>query len=256
MNPITIGIIAFACTFGGMLLGMWLNSTIPEQQLGDEAKDTVRVAIRLIALMTALVLGLVTASAKNSFDRADTAVKDTAVDVLALDRLLARYGPETGEIRKGLQHVLGSRIHMLWPDGSSIRSTLESVPSGEGLRGEGLVDAISRLEPHDESQRALQSRARELAEELLKVRWLVFAAINKTSVPVVFLSVLLTWLTITFVSYGLFAPRNATVSTVLFLCAFSIASSLFLIMEMEAPFDGLLRASAEPLRYAYAHLNQ
>jgi len=71
-----------------------------------------------------------------------------------------------------------------------------------------------------------------------------------------FLVVLLFWLTITFTSFGLFAPRNATVLAVLFVCALSVGSAVFLILEMDGPFDGLLKVSADPLRYAYAHLNQ
>jgi hypothetical protein len=64
------------------------------------------------------------------------------------------------------------------------------------------------------------------------------------------------WLTITFTSFGLFAPRNAMVVAVLFVCALSVASALFLVLEMDGPFDGVLKVSPEPLRSAYARLNQ
>ncbi len=89
----------------------------------------------------------------------------------------------------------------------------------------------------------------------MQVRWLVFAG-GGTSVPLPFLVVLLFWLTITFASFGLFAPRNAMVLAVLFVCAVSVGSAVFLILELDGPFDGLLRVSADPLRYAHAHLNQ
>jgi hypothetical protein len=114
MNHTIVGMIVFTCTFGGALLGMWLRKTVPEHHLDAESKDTVKVGIGLIATMTALVLGLITASAKSSFDDMEAAVKTTAVEVLALDRVLARYGSETGEIRKGLQHGstrFGRRAH-------------------------------------------------------------------------------------------------------------------------------------------------
>src|SRR5512137_587246 len=117
MSPTIVGIIVFACTFGGMLLGMRLQKTLPGHHLDGESKDTVKVGIGLIATMTALVLGLVTASAKSSYDGVNSAVKKAAVDVLALDRVLARYGSETEEIRKGLQRAIGARIDMIWPQG-------------------------------------------------------------------------------------------------------------------------------------------
>ncbi len=255
MNPTIVGIIVFACTFGGFLLGMWLQKTLPGHHLDAESKDTVKVGIGLIATMTALVLGLVTASAKSSYDDVNSAVKKSAVDVLTLDRVLARYGSETEEIRKGLQRFLGARIDMVWPQGSSKPANLDPIRSGTGTEAEKLVGAIRALKPRDDSQRALQSRALDMAEALLQARWVVLATIG-TSVPVPFLAILLFWLTITFASFGVFAPRNATVLTVLFVCALSVSLAVFLVLEMDAPFDGLLKISADPLRYAYTHLNQ
>jgi hypothetical protein len=94
MNPTIIGMITLTCTFGGALLGMWLRKTLPGHHFDAESRDTVKVGVGLIATMTALVLGLVTASAKSSFDEVDTAVKQTAINILALDRLLAATGPK------------------------------------------------------------------------------------------------------------------------------------------------------------------
>ena len=140
MKPAIVGMIVFVCTFGGALVGNWLRTTLPEHHLNDESRDTVKLGTGLIATMTALVLGLVTASAKSSFDAVNTAVKNTAMDILTLDRLLARYGPETGEIRGALQHAVASRIDMIWPQSSSEPARLE--PSVEASGVEGLADAI------------------------------------------------------------------------------------------------------------------
>ena len=255
MNPSIVGMIVFACAFGSALLGLWLRTALPEHHLDAESRDTVKVGIGLIATMTALVLGLVTASAKSSFDAVDAAVKQTAINILALDRVLARYGSETGEIRQGLRHAVGARIDTIWPQGSSKPANLDPMGSGAGSAAEGLADAIRGLKPRDDSQQALRSRALDLAEALLQTRWIVLAG-TETSVPVPFLVILLFWLTITFSSFGLFAPRNATVLAVLFVCALSVGSAVFLVLEMDAPFDGWLRVSAAPSRYAYAHLNQ
>ena len=130
MDATVVGAIVFICTFGGALLGMWLRTMLREHHLVGESRDTVKVAIGLVATMTALVLGLVTASAKSSFDAVDTAVKQSATQILALDRALARYGPETGEIRKGLKHAVGARIDMIWPQGSSKPANLDLMRSG------------------------------------------------------------------------------------------------------------------------------
>jgi len=255
MNLTLSGMIVFAFTLGGALIGNWLRATLPAHHLNDESRDTVKLGIGLVATMTALVLGLVTASTKSSFDAMDTEVKHFAADVLTLDRLLARYGPETGEIREGLQHAVARRIDMIWPQSLSRTAHLDPIRSGAASEAEELADRIRGLTPRDDSQRSLQSRAVELAEARLQARWTLFAG-RGSSVPLPFLVVLLFWLTITFASFGLFAPRNITVFAVLFVCALSVGSAVFLIMEMDGPFDGLLKVSADPIRFAHAHLNQ
>ncbi|MBP1749686.1 MAG: hypothetical protein H6Q52_2225 [Deltaproteobacteria bacterium] len=255
MNSFIVGMIAFLCTFGGVLLGMLLRSVLREHHLTDRSEGSVKVAIGLIAMMTALVLGLITASAKSSFDSVNTAVKQSATQVLALDRALARYGPETAEIRTALKQMLGTRIDMIWPQGSIRPVNLDPMSSGALWAGEKLAEGIRNLKPHNESQQALKSRALDLTETVMQTRWFVLAG-SENSVPLPFLVVLLFWLTVIFMSFGVFSEPNTIVIAALFVCALSIGAALFLVLELDKPFDGVLRVSADPMRYAYKHLNQ
>ena len=95
----------------------------------------------------------------------------------------------------------------------------------------------------------------DLVESLLESRWAIFADVG-ASIPRPFLAILVFWLTMIFASYGLFAPRNATVVSVLFLCAVSVAGAIFLVLEMNDPFAGLISISPDPVLYAFDHLNQ
>jgi hypothetical protein len=253
MNPTVISVIALACTLAGIVAGMTLRAVLPPHHLTEESRDTMKLGIGLIATMTALVLGLVTASAKSSFDAVDAAIRNSAMEILTLDRLLARYGPETRQIREGFRRAVGGRIDRVWPAGSS-RPVLD--PSVDvAASTETLADRIRGLTPHSESQQLLRTRAVELAETLLKERWLVVAA-SGTSVPLLFLVILLFWLTVTFTSFGLLAPRNPTIIVVLLACALSVSSAIFLVLEMDGPFDGALKVSPAPLRYALERLAQ
>jgi len=213
----------------------------------------VKLGIGLIATMTALVLGLVTASAKSSFDDLAKAIKHTAADVLALDRALARYGPETKEIRQALHDAVQHRLEVTWPDHSSQAATLDESGTTRGI--EGIVEQIRGLSPQNDHQRSLQSRALTLGEAILGARWVILSSVG-TSIPVPFLTVLIFWLTITFTSFGLFAPNNATVIAVFFVCTLSVASAIFLILEMDSPFQGFMKVSPDPIRYALSRLNQ
>ena len=253
MPPILIALIVFAFVFGGALLGVWLRNALPEHHLSDESKDVVKLGMGLLATLTALVLGLVTASAKSAFDVQDTAIKHMAVSVLGLDRTLARYGPETHQIRELLRSVLAFRLDATWPEDTSeaVRvETLETTPTVEGIE-----DSIRNLSPQTDAQRAFQSRALASTSDLLDMRWTVFGAVG-SAIPTPFLVIVVFWLAVLFWSFGLFAPRNATVITVLLLCAMSVAASIFLILEMERPFDGIMKVSGAPYRYTLAHLGQ
>lgn len=255
MSATLIGLGVFLLAFGGALFGMRVRAMLPEHHVDPDSRDTVKVAIGLIATMSALVLGLVTASAKSSYDEVQDAVKRTAVDVLALDRALARYGPETRPIRSGLADMVQKRIAMIWEPEAQGPSRRDPVASGSLTQGEKLADAIRALKPSDDMQRAMQAQAAAHAESLLNARWLVLAA-NARTVPTPFLVVLCLWLTITFTSFGLFAPRNGTVIATLLLAAVSVGAALFLVLELESPFDGLLKSSPEPLLSALQRINQ
>lgn len=255
MNPTLVGLMTFGFAFGGILVGMWLRSILPDHHLDDDSRDTIKLGIGLIATMTALVLGLVTASAKNIFDSMDKTLRDSAIKIISLDRELARYGSETEAIRLRLQKGLAVRIDSLWPNESKksvdIKSDyLETVPIGEAL-----ADSINKLKPDDDFHRRIQLRALDLAESLFQQRWFVFIGIEN-SVPIPFLGILIFWITLTFTSFGLFAPRNLTVLVVLFVCSLSIGSALFLILEMDTPFEGMLKIAPDPLLNAYSIITE
>ncbi len=241
-------------TFSASLFGIWLKTKLPESHFSEDSKDSIKVGIGLIATMSALVLGLITASAKDSFDNVDLAIKQSAAQILTLDRMLARYGPETKEIRSSLKHSLHTRVRTIWPEVAEDAGSLDPMKSGIGLQVEELGDRIRRLKPEDEDKKVLQSKAVDLTETLLQGRWIIFAS-SSPSVSIPFILILLFWLVITFMSFGLFAPKNSTVFVVFFVCALSVASAIFLVLELDAPFDGILKISPAPMQYALDHLD-
>lgn len=99
------------------------------------------------------------------------------------------------------------------------------------------------------------TQARQLAADLWQTRWLLIEE-AQGQLPVPFLVVLLFWLTMLFTSFGLFSPPNATVVTVLFVCALSVSASIFLVLEMSQPLTGTIRVSDAPLLKALEHLGR
>ena len=255
MNPIEIGLIVFVCVFSGALVGMYVQRMVPAAHLTPDAKDVVKLGMGLIATMTALVLGLVTASAKSAFDSQNGAIRDSAATILQMDRTLAQYGPETADIRAHVRTIVQRRLAMTWPEQTNSKAPMLLDTPDVTANVEWVAGQIQRLTPSDEAQRALQARALELATELQQVRWHILGGVG-SSVQTPFLAIIVFWLSIIFASFGLFAPRNGTVIAVLLVCAFSVAASLFLILEMDDPFHGLMKVSSRPLRYTLDHLTQ
>jgi len=253
MSALAIAAIVFACVFGSAVFGLFLRARLPEQHLSPESKDVVKLAMGLIATMAALVLGLLTASAKSSFDLQNTETVHAAANIIRLDRALARYGPETKQIRDQLKRAVAFRIHLTWPEDGSGPGNLDSPEMTKAA--EGVEDKIRELSPRSEIQRDLKSQAAQLGADLLATRWLRIAQLSNP-VPLLFLVILTFWLSILFGTFGLFAPHNATVITALVLCAVAVSGSIFLILEMHRPFDGLMKISPAPMRYALSQLGQ
>lgn len=252
VKPALMSLIVFACVFTGALLGMFLRTVMPKHHFDVESKEVITLGMGLIATLAALVLGLVIASAKSSYDLQELSVKQISAKFLLLDRQLAQYGPEMKESRDLIRRALVHRLNETWPEESS-PSEKPDAPE-DASRFEGFENRIRQLVPQNDAQRGLQSRALETVSQILEARWFMLGG-GGSSVPLPFLIVVVFWLTVIFGGFGLFAPRNATVVAVLFVCALSVAGAIFLILEMEEPFSGLIKISSTPLRYALSHLS-
>jgi hypothetical protein len=253
MSSIAITSIVFTCVFGSALLGLLLRVKLPQNHLSQDSKDVVKLAMGLIATMAALVLGLLTASAKSSFDTQNDEVKQSAAKIILLDRALAHYGPETKEVRELIRHTIGLRLDLTWPEDSSKPGKLDAPE--QVLASEGIYDRIRALSPQNDAQRELQAKALQISGDLLGTRWLLLTQ-SSSPIPMPFLVVLVFWLSILFASFGLFAPRNATVIAALVLSAVAVSGSTFLILEMSRPFEGMIKISSAPVRYALSQLGK
>jgi len=237
-----------------MLLGMFLRAVLPEHHLSDESKDIVKLGIGTIATLAAVVLGLLIASAKGTFDTMNSGLVQAGSKVILLDRVMARYGPETREARDLLRRNLASVIERTWPkEGTGL--TKAKAPDPQASL-EALQDKLLQLSPQNDVQRHLQSRALQVSGDIAEGRWLLFQQQGQSSLPIPFLVMLVTWLVIIFFSFGLFSPRNATVIIILLVCALSAAGALYLIQELDRPTGGLIQISSAPLRLVLANLGR
>jgi len=253
MSSQTIFLISAGCIFGGALVGMLLHGLLPEPHLRDASKDTVKVGAGMIATLSALVLGLLVGSAKNTFDTAEAEMTQGGAKIILLDRLLADYGPETKAAREQLRRTVATQIEDLWPEEKTGASGLAAFERTGGL--EAVQMTLLKVMPTTDAQRQLFAAAQQICGDLRQTRWLLVEQ-SQSPIPIPFLVVLLFWLTVLHVSFGMLAPRNATVVAVLLICALSVSGAIFMILEMSHPLDGMIKVSSAPMRKALEHLGQ
>jgi hypothetical protein len=253
MTAYALSVVVLVCVFGGALFGLYLRKVLPEHHLSADTKDVVKVVAGLIATLAALVLGLLVASAKSSFDTTNEGFRKSAARVIILDRALAQYGPETKGVRDVLKATFTARADQLSTRDRSASVALKSADATAAT--EELAHRIRTLAPKDDAQRALQSQALALANEISEARWISIEN-EDNSIPAPFLVIMVFWLSAMFASFGMFAPRNAVSVFVLFLGALSLAAAIFLIEELYTPLEGLITISRTPLETARAQLGR
>jgi hypothetical protein len=253
VSEFAIGLLTLACVYAGALAGLRLQRRLPEHHLRDDSKDVVRLVSGLLATLSALVLGLLIASAKGAYDQVSDGIRQSAAKVVVIDRLLGEYGPEAKPARAQLKLHYAQRFAQLFPDRRSPGNVTDTLPDSSSL--DAFVASLRALSPENDAQRHALSRIRQLVDDLTMERWLTFEKAH-SSVPPGLLVVLVSWLAVMFASFGLFAPRNATALTALFIGALAVSTSIFLIEEMNRPFEGWIALSADTMGTTLAVLGR
>lgn len=249
MGALALSAWTFVLTLGGILLGALLRRALPQHHLSKDAQDVVRLGVGLIATIAALVLGLLIAAAKSSFDTQSTQIKQITADMILLDNLLGQYGPEARPIREQMRSAIGPFADRLWRE----KEQAPTAPFEASAAAEKAYVEIQALSPKSDLQRLLQARAAQLSTDLAQTRLLLFVE-SDNLIPVPFLAILVFWLIIIFASFSLFSALNVTVLACLSLFALSASCAIFLILELSSPFTGLMMISSAPLRHALGPL--
>src|SRR6266513_5679417 len=201
MITISLAAILFLFLVGVTLLGARLRRLVPAEHLSADSKDAVKLALGLVATMTAILLGLLVSSAKSSFDTARSEVIQMSAKIALLDRVLVLYGPQTADARRALRDSVAEGVRRTWPADGRRPARLE--PNEQ--MGDAFYAAISRLAPEDDGQGALKAEAVTLMIQLAELRSLVQAqAVSSVSRPL--LVALVIWLVVIFLGFAILAP--------------------------------------------------
>jgi len=248
MSDLAVAGLTLACVLGGAVLGGYGAAVLPDHHLSAESKDSVKQMVGVLATLSALVLGLLVASAKSSYDAKFHNLSEIAAKLIVLDKVMAQYGEEAAQARGVLRAAADQQLRYFWPSqeiGALRAGADEAIAAPLGK----LTAELVKLSPRSEGEKALQLQAMRLADDLSTTRWVALAQSGGT-IPGPFLVVLVLWLTSMFAGLGLISARNGTVMAATFVCALAVSAAMFLILELDTPYHGLIRISDLPLRLA------
>jgi hypothetical protein len=242
-----IGLIAFCCVFGAGMAGLLLRKMLPENQRTDDTQKAVQRTMTVVGILAALVLGLLIASSKTSFDTRSREIEQFSANLTLLDRELMHFGQEQKEIRALLRDFTARKIAQTWRNDSKPLPVVDDAPPVQML--EDVEDRLRALAPQTETQRAVRSSALQLAGELKRTSGLL-AVQESDQTPRLFLVAVIFWLSVLFISFTIFGPFNATVVATIFVGVLSVSVAVNLIFDMDHPFAGLIKISSTPTQQA------
>jgi hypothetical protein len=204
----------------------------------------------VVATVAALVLGLLISNANTKFSVLEGEVTELSAQILRLDQILRRYGPDTDPAREMLRQYAEQKTADLFPnDPANVRL---SNPSTYDLLQQ-VEDLLLALKPATPRDQWWLGQAMSLAAKMGATRWLLAQQIGQ-STPTAFVALLVFWLALLFFSFGLFAPHNLTSAAVLTLCALAVAGAVGMFLELEQGFGRLVHISPQPMHQAVAVL--
>lgn len=243
LSPISTAMIAFVLITVGALAGMGLRRVLPDHHLSGDSKDVIKLATALVGTMTTLVLALLFASTRQSFEHNSASVSRMTSDLKQLDKVLAEFGPDGVPMRAALRDEIRPMIDSIWKENAAGRQVVE-------LPMEKTADYMLRqFSPQGPAQRSLQARALQLANDLSETQAsLSSQPTDTTSHPFIFAVVL--WLIFIFAVFNMYSQPNVTLTVVMFFCILSASGAIYLILELGLPFGGLMQVDSESLRKA------
>lgn len=246
MGSIAIAIAAFGFILAGTIAGTMLRSRLPEAHLTGDSKEVIRLATALVGTLTAVVLALLFAATRTSFEHTSGYVSRLSADIVELDEILRDYGPETAPVRMQLRAEIGPLIDSIWQE----QAAKAGRPTNPRIAHDASATYLLRqLKPKNPVQASLQARALAISSDIAQTRLALFAQ-PPDSVSHPFIVVLVLWLTFIFTTFSMSAKPNPTLTIVLGVCVLSASAAVYLILELGQPFDGLMQVSNNTLRSA------
>jgi hypothetical protein len=261
MDSPWLSLVALAFMLLAVATGTLIRRRWPEHHTNRETIELLQTTVMLLATFAAIVLGLLLTSAKNDFDNIENDVRNFSFTLTQLDYSLAELGAPGDPIRQDLARYTAASIAANWrdeqPPGGAFYPRLQAASAGglgasTPILGQMLEHINSELngETATSPQEAANlAAARRLMTIAISQRWhTVEASMGSLSSP--FFAVLVFWMAVIYLCFGLSAPFNHVNFMTMVLSALALASAFFVIIDLYTPFSGYLKVDSVPMRAA------
>lgn len=243
---VIIALASFALILISIVGGLVLRYRLPESHLSGDSKEVIRLATALIGTMAAVVVALLFASTRSSYEATNSHVARLTASTVELDQLLKEYGgPESISLRQALRTDTASTVAAIWREDTPVTGALLRPMTQEDT----VLYKLRQLDPKTPVQSVLKTRALAVSGDIEQTR-LTLLSQPPDSLSKPFITVLVLWLCFIFASFSMSSKANPTLVVVLLVCGFTAATAIYLILELGQPFDGLLQLSNSALRHA------
>jgi hypothetical protein len=243
MNALVAGLVVFFSACAGALFGFYVQERLPQHHRNPASNDTVKVATGFVVTMVAVVVGFMVTSARNGYEIKRQELAKIGAMAMHLDRILALYGSGAAEARRLLRESLANSLAIA-PYAHDRASMLEPNPILTRLE-----EAVEGLLPANDNERTLKADALSTCLAMGEKRWELLQQ-RSDIVEMTFVWIVIFWILVIFLGFGLFAPRNLTALIAFAVSALSVSLAIFFILELDSPFSGFLQLSTQPLTYA------
>jgi hypothetical protein len=251
-------LIVFALLCGSAVLASLWKSQLLGTHTETGAPESMNLIISFLVTITAIVIGLLINATKSFIDTTQDHWAIFAGQLIRLDQSLCNYGSESEQLRRQLQSFTAAGIVNYWRD-----DTVPASVSYPNVRGLSKVEAryvlsdflnrielgIIRLQPSKPLQERLAADCLDQYKEFAKARWSLLLAPQNT-LPAPFLRMLVAWLMMIFACFGLRAPTDPLITTMIALSAATLSSMIFAIMDIVDPYKGLYNISSKNMHHA------
>jgi len=200
----------------------------------------------MIGSLLAVCLGFLLVTAKNNYDKKVDEVRTQASKVVLLHRVLDLFGDEANQARTKIVNSVQGQIDLLR---AASNSYIDQREAFKKAKIDSFREAVLSLEDKDQKTSWAKTAALNLTQEITGIKWKIYNDLN-ANIPLAVVVFLIVLLGTVFFNFGVISHNHWTAALGLIIASLCVSGAIFLLVELDRPFQGFFTVPTEPLKSA------